>query len=172
MSKLTITPILSNYQSTTQLNNNFNLIATAIENTLSRDGSTPNAMSADLDLNGYAILNVSSLDVSSLTNGGTSLIQMVLDAEAFALESQHWANYPAGTLVPEGNMSNEYSSYSYSIDSATYATASASSAAAALSSANTCALYSSLGLGAASVFDFGLITDAIIVFPTDFGTLV
>jgi len=40
------------------LNDEFTKIQTALENTLSRDGSTPNSMSADLDMNGNAFLNV------------------------------------------------------------------------------------------------------------------
>ena len=47
----TLNTISSGYASQTQLNENFNNINTALENTLSRDGSLPNAMNADLDLN-------------------------------------------------------------------------------------------------------------------------
>lgn len=42
---------------TTLINENFKAIQDAIENTLSRDGSTPNFMDADLDLNSYKIIN-------------------------------------------------------------------------------------------------------------------
>ena len=41
-----------------KLDQNFQEISTAIENTLSRDGATPNQMEADLDLNGKRIINV------------------------------------------------------------------------------------------------------------------
>jgi hypothetical protein len=58
MPKLTLTDIASGYASITELNNNFTAIETAIENTLSRDGTTPNQMTADLDMNGNAILNL------------------------------------------------------------------------------------------------------------------
>ena len=44
MAKLTLTDIVSGYASTTQYNANNSLIETAIENTLSRDGTTPNQM--------------------------------------------------------------------------------------------------------------------------------
>ena len=43
MAKLTLNQILSGFQSNDALNDNFDLIETAIENTLSRDGTTPNA---------------------------------------------------------------------------------------------------------------------------------
>lgn len=39
------------------INNNNDLIETAFTNTVSRDGSTPNNMEADFDMNGYDILN-------------------------------------------------------------------------------------------------------------------
>lgn len=42
---------------TALINDNFQAIQKAIENTLSRDGSTPNFMDADLDLNSYKIIN-------------------------------------------------------------------------------------------------------------------
>lgn len=57
MAKLTLTDITSGYASTTGLNTAFAAIEAALENTLSRDGTSPNQMSANLDLNGYAILN-------------------------------------------------------------------------------------------------------------------
>lgn len=42
---------------TTLINDNFNSIQTALENTLSRDGTTPNFMDAELDMNGRRIIN-------------------------------------------------------------------------------------------------------------------
>lgn len=48
------------------INSNSDAIESAIENTLSRDGSTPNQMEADLDLNNNDLLNVHSLDVDNL----------------------------------------------------------------------------------------------------------
>lgn len=57
MSKLTLSTITSGYGTVDALNANFAAIVTAFENTLSRDGTTPNAVTADLDLNGKSILN-------------------------------------------------------------------------------------------------------------------
>lgn len=42
---------------TALINENFEALQAAIENTLSRDGTTPNYMDADLDLNSYKIIN-------------------------------------------------------------------------------------------------------------------
>lgn len=42
---------------TEQINDNFRALQEAIENTLSRDGTTPNYMDADLDMNSYRIIN-------------------------------------------------------------------------------------------------------------------
>ena len=71
--KPTISNISSGYASTTTLNNNFTALRDGFDNTLSRDGSTPNSMAADLDMNSNDILNVQSLDVQGLTIGGTSV---------------------------------------------------------------------------------------------------
>ena len=43
---------------TEQINDNFKALQSAIENTLSRNGTTPNYMDADLDMNSYRIINI------------------------------------------------------------------------------------------------------------------
>jgi len=71
--KPTISNISSGYASTTTLNSNFTALRDAFDNTLSLDGSTPNSMGADLDMDSNDILNVQSLNVQGLTIGGTSV---------------------------------------------------------------------------------------------------
>lgn len=61
MAKLTLTDLtnLENQSSAvTTINNNSAAIETALENTLSRDGTSPNAMEANLDMNSNRILNL------------------------------------------------------------------------------------------------------------------
>lgn len=58
MSKITLSSILNNYFSTTKINSNFATIQTAIDNTISRDGTGPNQMLAPFDMNGYQIINL------------------------------------------------------------------------------------------------------------------
>jgi len=55
--KLSLSPITSGYLPIATLNANFDAIEDAVQNTLSRDGTIPNVMQANLDLNGYSILN-------------------------------------------------------------------------------------------------------------------
>jgi hypothetical protein len=62
----TVNNITSGYASQTQLNENFNNINNALENTISRDGSLPNAMNADLDLNNNDLLNVKAIYVDGV----------------------------------------------------------------------------------------------------------
>lgn len=58
MAKLTLTDITpSRLTSIAAINNAFTAIETAVENTLSRDGTTPNTMSANIDMNGHTLLN-------------------------------------------------------------------------------------------------------------------
>lgn len=57
MSKVTLNDIASGFASIAALNANFSAIEDAIDNTLSRDGTGPNQMTADLDMNGHRILN-------------------------------------------------------------------------------------------------------------------
>jgi hypothetical protein len=65
MAKLTLTDINSGYLTTVTQNTNNALIETAIENTLSRDGTTPNTMGANLDMNNYKITNLAAPTVAS-----------------------------------------------------------------------------------------------------------
>jgi hypothetical protein len=61
MAKLTLinlTNLQNETSAVTDINANSDAIETAIENTLSRDGTTPNAMDADLDMNSNQILNL------------------------------------------------------------------------------------------------------------------
>lgn len=60
MAKLTLNDITTGYGSETLYNANNDLIETALENTLSRDGTSPNTMGASLDMNSNRILNLPS----------------------------------------------------------------------------------------------------------------
>jgi hypothetical protein len=68
--KPTLTTVSSGFNSTTTLNNNFTALRDAFDNTLSLDGSAPNAMNADLDMNSNDLLNVGEVDTESLRING------------------------------------------------------------------------------------------------------
>jgi hypothetical protein len=74
MAKITLNTIGSRYGSIDALNDNFDAIEAAFENTLSRDGDTPNFMQTPLDMNGYAIINASYVEVN-----GVDVIQKLQD---------------------------------------------------------------------------------------------
>ena len=61
MTKVTLLPIRSNYASTEILNENFQRLAAALEDTLSRTGALPNQMESNLDMNNYTIINWAQL---------------------------------------------------------------------------------------------------------------
>lgn len=56
--KVSVNTISSDYLKSSVLNENFSNIQTAIDNTLSLDGTTPNSMSASLDMNSQQIINL------------------------------------------------------------------------------------------------------------------
>jgi hypothetical protein len=58
--------VTSGYASNTALNANFSALRDALDNTLSLDGSTPNAMNANLDMNGNEIINASGLQIEGV----------------------------------------------------------------------------------------------------------
>ena len=66
MPKVTLNPIGSRYGSIDALNDNFDTVETAFDNTLSRDGTGPNFMLSNLDMNGYGLINVSSITVNGI----------------------------------------------------------------------------------------------------------
>lgn len=58
IAKLTVNPLQSGYRSSNALNANLDAIEAALENTLSRDGTTPNQMEASLDMNSNRVINL------------------------------------------------------------------------------------------------------------------
>lgn len=60
MAKVVLNNVTNGYSSAIRINANNDAIETAIENTLSRDGTGPNQMEAILDMNGHQIKNLGS----------------------------------------------------------------------------------------------------------------
>jgi len=58
LTKLTLKNPGAKFRDTSQIRSNNDAIVDAIENTLSRDGTGPNQMGANLDMNGFRLLNV------------------------------------------------------------------------------------------------------------------
>lgn len=93
MAKLTLSDITntSNSSIAATVNANNDLVETALENTLSRDGTSPNSMSAELDMNSNAIINLPEPstdtepvrlgDLQALANGSTFEIGDLLDVD-------------------------------------------------------------------------------------------
>jgi hypothetical protein len=117
MAKLTLTDVSAGYLSVATYNANNTLIETALENTLSRDGTAPNTMSANLDLNSNKLVNVTDgtnaqdavtkaqLDgVATPTPEGTAILSTgVTDGYVLTADGANasaWEAIPAQT--PEG----------------------------------------------------------------------
>jgi len=86
--KPSITTVSSGYQSTTTINNNTQNLRDAFDNTLSLDGSTPNAMQADFDMNSNDILNVDKLYLSGLYIDGQPVAPGTLNYNGVIKETQ------------------------------------------------------------------------------------
>jgi len=69
----TIKTITSGYASNTQVNFNFEALRDGFNNTLSLDGSTPNAMAADLDMGTNDVINVGTFQADAITIQGSTL---------------------------------------------------------------------------------------------------
>jgi hypothetical protein len=86
--KPSITTVSSGYQSTTTINSNTQNLRDAFDNTLSLDGSTPNAMQADFDMNSNDILNVDKLYLSGLYIDGQPVAPGTLNYNGVIKETQ------------------------------------------------------------------------------------
>ena len=95
----TVSTITSGHASITSLNANFVALRDAFDNTVSRDGSSPNTMSADLDLNGNDITNVNSITDSSGTDVVAAVTTLKNQASGFADEAENWAQKVDGEAV-------------------------------------------------------------------------
>lgn len=65
MAKVELDDVLASYAAMSRMNANFDKLEEALDNTLSRDGTGPNQMEADLDLNGFELLNLSEETVET-----------------------------------------------------------------------------------------------------------
>lgn len=110
MAKLILNDIesLANVASAKQaLNDNFAQLEAFADNSLSRDGSTPNQMEADIDLNNNDLLNVNKIDVQQLLKNGVSYEQLVsYGSVVFQLEDGTGAQKDYTLLYPPGSLGN------------------------------------------------------------------
>ena len=74
MSKVPLNNIGSAYGAIGALNDNFDTIEQGFDNTLSRDGTGPNQMEANFDMNSNDILNVRRIDASDIYLNGVPVI--------------------------------------------------------------------------------------------------
>jgi hypothetical protein len=106
--KPSVTTISSGFASNTQLNTNFTAIRDAFDNTLSLDGSTPNAMGADLDLNNNDLLNASVVNTATLKVGGVNVVPSAATALAVKQEFDTVADLLASTLTYSSFAPDDY----------------------------------------------------------------
>lgn len=96
MSKVTLSSIPSGYATASAHNADNTAIVAAIENTLSRDGTGPNQMNANLDMNGYAILN------QRATSGNENFIWMGTWTTGTSYAVNNLVYAPEGTELGNG----------------------------------------------------------------------
>lgn len=86
------------------LNNNFEAIEEAFDNTLSRDGTSPNTMLVDLDMNSKDIINVGTLVADYITVGGETLTSELFSQGP---QGEQGPQGPAGTTSPPASTTVE-----------------------------------------------------------------
>lgn len=105
MAKLTLPEIVSGYLGAGKINEALLAIASAFENTVSRNGATPNTMLADLDLNGHSLLNLGS---SSTPNSLVTVesMQDYVDSRASSLLVQRVQSFVASAAQTVFNLTS------------------------------------------------------------------
>lgn len=117
MSKITLNDVVNLENETTAvgvINTNSAIIETAMDNTLSRDGTTPNQMEATLDMNSNRIINLPApisadeparlTDLNTLNGGGTIVIEQLPTGGTTGqlLTKNSSTNFDASWLNPVG----------------------------------------------------------------------
>lgn len=107
MAKVTLNSITSGYASVDALNENFQAITDAFENTFSRNGETPNTLNTDLDLNHNDIINAGNVSLSgTITVDGEDyelvLQSLVNDAQVIYDNMLALQNVTVSTSSPSG----------------------------------------------------------------------
>ena len=124
----TVSSITTGHASITALNANFTALKEGFDNTLSRDGSSPNTMSADIDLNGNDLNNVAALKNTS----GQDIVALTLGY----MNTANTAATNAGNSATAA-ASSQTAAASSQTAAASSATGAASSATAAATSLDT-----------------------------------
>ena len=143
--KPTVTTLASGFNSTETLNANFEALRDSFDNTLSLDGSLPNAMEADLDLNGNNIIGAAGLLVN-----GTDYLAAVEAAKAAALIAQAAAE-TAETNAETAETNAESSETAAGLSATAAATSATASAASAVDATNNGAAQVALAAGQVSL---------------------
>ena len=124
----TVSTITTGHASIAALNTNFTALRDGFDNTLSRDGSSPNTMSADIDLNGNDLNNVAALKNTS----GQDIVALTLGY----MNTANTAATNAGNSATAA-ASSQTAAASSQTAAASSATGAASSATAAAASLDT-----------------------------------
>jgi hypothetical protein len=101
MAKIDIPNIVSGYASTTALNNAFNSIETELNNKVlyrNNPNGEPNQMENNLDMNGFNILNLNSLEVGGIDVGAIAT-QVDADATAAAASALAASNSASAAAI-------------------------------------------------------------------------
>lgn len=147
------------------VNENYERIESAFENTLSRDGSTPNQMEADLDLNGHRILNLPYPETDTEPFRKGDAVPLLDEVEELVNEAQDAAQL-AGEYKNDASVSAAQARASAveAKNSEDAATLAAQSLQETLDTLNKSIVDFEL-------YDLGLITDPVIIEHIDLGEI-
>lgn len=158
MPKVVLSTISSRYGSIDALNANFAAIEDALENTLSRDGTTPNSLQANLDANNFRIINlptpVANSDVATkkyVDDNTTALLDYVDEITIVANNIE--------AIVAVAGVADDIANFSSSVIVVADNIDSVNTVAGGIGSVELVGLDLNGAFEQGVVYDFGLITD-------------
>lgn len=159
--KPTYSPVSDRDVNGSEINAALEAINNGFENTLSRDGSIPNQMEADIDLNSNDLLNVKTLQATSLTVDGEDLSDAVTRAETAATNAEgSETNAATSASAAASSASSASSSATNAGTFATQASTSATNAATSETNAGTSETNAAASAAAASTSETNAATSA------------
>jgi hypothetical protein len=154
--------VISSGYNLSRINDNFNKIATAFEDALSRSGTVPNQMNSDLDMNGNNILNITGIGAESIIIDGITAEEFLYDSvDEIIAQSEAFALAAEASAVSAGNSATSALGY------ANAASVAAGEAEDLVTQATAGFIGFTDGLG----YDFGSIATSTTYFDQDWGSI-
>jgi len=154
--------VISSGYSLTKINENFENIELALQDSLSRSGNSPNHMTSDLDMNGNNILNINGINADSIIIDDQTVQEYLDESVADIIdEAQGYADDAASSAAAAAT--SEANVYGYADTASTLVAEAEDLVSQAVSGF--------VGFDDNQAYDFGFIINETTYFDQDWGSI-